>query len=218
MFYEAVLRLRQRDGTHLRASYFIEAAEKEGLAPRMDLRALELALDLMSRHPKLKLAVNVSGLTVGDATWLATWQQAGERHADLSRRLIVEITETAMIDDLGRLTAFVRRLRDGGTQVAIDDFGTGYTSFRHLRTLEVDILKIDSTFVSGLTGSQGSRDRAIVAAMIAMADALDLTTVVEGVDSEAVANLLEEAGATYLQGYLYGQPSPPQDFANQDFT
>lgn len=208
-FYEALLRLRRRDGTLVAAADFIEEAEQLGLAKLLDLRALERALALLSTHPRLKLSLNVSSLTLGDRDWIATLETSAANDASLAPRLTVEITETAMIHDLYGVRAFVELLRKIGCRTAIDDFGTGYTSFRHLKTLPIDMLKIDGMFVNDLPNDH--RGRVIVGSMIEMAKGLGLETVAEWVRDRETAEFLKAAGATYLQGFFYANPETPEE-------
>jgi len=208
-FYEALLRLCRRDGTLITASDFIEEAEQLGLARLVDKRALELGLALMAEHPQLRLSINISSLTAGDEDWIQTLETFTEKRPDILARLIVEMTETAMVHDFDAAAVFLDRLRALGCKVAIDDFGAGYTSFRHLKLLNVDILKIDGAFVAEL-GSD-PQARTLVKSIIEMAAALGLETVAEWVGDEETAAFLEAAGATYLQGYLYGHPMGVED-------
>ncbi|MGE0023480.1 MAG: EAL domain-containing protein, partial [Hyphomicrobium sp.] len=130
---------------------------------------------------------------------------------DIADRLTVEMTETAMIHDFDAAKAFFDLLREIGCKIAIDDFGAGYTSFRHLKSLNVDMLKIDGALVENL--KDDSRGRALVKSMIEMAGALGLETVAEWVGDEEAAAFLEAAGVTYLQGYLFGEPVPAEELA-----
>jgi EAL domain-containing protein (putative c-di-GMP-specific phosphodiesterase class I) len=196
--------LKQPDGTLLAAADFIEEAETLGLARPLDRRALELALDLLAAHPALKLSLNISSLTAGDKDWLATLEAASARHPGLTERLTVEITETAMIHDLDEIASFVDLLRASGCKVAIDDFGAGYTSFRHLKSLHVDMLKIDGMFMSNLPNDHQAR--VLVKTMIEIAQAFGLETVAEWVSDEETAIFLRSVGITYLQGFLHGSP------------
>lgn len=203
-FYEGLLRLRRRDGTLIPASDFIEEAEQLGLARLVDKRALELGLKLLADHRQLKLSLNISSLTTGDEDWIATLRALTEGRPDIMARLTVEMTETAMIHDFEAAAVFLDGLRALGCKVAIDDFGAGYTSFRHLKALNVDVLKIDGAFVTNLRDDPQAR--VLVKSMIEMAGGIGLETVAEWVGDEEAAAFLEAAGATYLQGYLYGQP------------
>lgn len=208
-FYEALLRLRRRDGTLIAASDFVEDAEKLGLARRIDRRALELGLKLLVDHPQLRLSINISSLTIGDEDWFQALQAITQGRRDILERLIVEMTETAMIHDFDAAGVFFERLRAIGCKVAIDDFGAGYTSIRHLRSLKVDMLKIDGALVADLPSDP--QGRVLVKSVIEMAHALGLETVAEWVSTEEEAAFLEAAGVTYFQGYLFGQPTTPEE-------
>jgi EAL domain-containing protein (putative c-di-GMP-specific phosphodiesterase class I) len=126
-------------------------------------------------------------------------------HAGVAERLTVEITESAVIHDIDETRGFVVRVKNLGCRIAIDDFGAGYTSFRKLRKLGVDIVKIDGAFVQDIMHSEG--DRAFVRTLIDLAKRLKLNTVAEGVQDEAAAKMLEAWGCDYLQGALVGLAS-----------
>src|SRR5690606_34393403 len=123
----------------------------------------------------------------------------------VAERLIVEITETAAIHDIGETRGFVARVKDLGCRIAIDDFGAGYTSFRNLRELGVDIVKIDGAFVRNLTTSDD--DRAFVQTLLELAHRLGLKAVAEWVQDEDAAAMLRNWGCNYLQGALVGLAS-----------
>lgn len=204
-FYEGLLRLRRHDGTLVSAGDLILQAEKLGLAPLLDRRSLELAGILLTRHPRLQMSLNASSLTAHDDNWMAALRKLTTNTPGLADRLTVEITETAMIHDFERVAAFVDAIRALGCRAAIDDFGAGYTSFRHLKTLKIDMLKIDGAFITDLPNDHQSR--VIAKTMLEMARALGLETVAEWVGNEEAASFLRKAGANYLQGYLYGEPA-----------
>lgn len=203
-FYEGLLRIRDPDGTLIPAAVFVEEAEALGLVRRIDRRALELGIALLAAHPALTLAINISSLTAGDEDWTAALERLAAGRTDIYPRLIVEVTETAMIRDFEAAAAFLARLRTLGCRIALDDFGAGHTSFRHLRSLDIDLLKIDASLIAGLPDD--ARGRALVTSILDMAAALGLETVAECVADEAAARFLEAAGTTYLQGFLLGPP------------
>lgn len=212
-FYEGLLRLKRRDGTLIPASDFVEDAEKLGLARLVDRRALELGLALLVAHPQLRLSINISSLTIGDEDWIQALHSITQGRRDVPERLIVEMTETAMIHDFDAAGVFFERLRALGCKVAIDDFGAGYTSIRHLRSLKVDMLKIDGALVADLPSDP--QGRVLVKSVIEMAHALGLDTVAEWVSSEEEAAFLEAAGVTYFQGYLFGQPVTAEELTEK---
>ncbi len=123
-------------------------------------------------------------------------------HSGVAERLIVEMTESAAIQDIDETRGFVERVKDLGCRIAIDDFGAGYTSFRNLRKLGVDIVKIDGAFVHDMMRSED--DSAFVRTLIDLARRLKLTTVAEWVQDEAAAGTLQAWGRDYLQGHAPG--------------
>ncbi len=120
------------------------------------------------------------------------------------QRLIIEITETAAIQDLDQSIKFVDTLRELGCRVAIDDFGAGYTSFRNLKLLNVDMVKIDGAFVKDL--ADDTSDQIFIRTMIELAQTFGMETVAEWVGDEEPPSYLKNAGITYLQGFYYGLP------------
>jgi diguanylate cyclase (GGDEF)-like protein len=201
-FYECLMRIRQSDGSLAMAQEVIPVAERLGLVRLLDHRVLELLVSEMSAVPDLHASVNVSPTSFTDPDWWTTLGGLLRTHSDVAQRLTVEITETTVIHDIDDTRGFVSRVRDLGCKIAIDDFGSGFTSFRNLRKLGVDILKIDGAFVKNLTRSED--DRAFVSALIDLAKRLGIKTVAEWVQDEASAALLTNWGCDYLQGVLCG--------------
>ncbi len=118
--------------------------------------------------------------------------------------MMVEITETTAIADIDESIIFVNSLKELGCRVAIDDFGAGYSSFRNLKLLDFDLVKIDGSFVKNLPNSQ--EDRILVRALVDLARNFGMETVAEWVTDEATAELAEQAGVSYLQGFHLGEP------------
>lgn len=203
-WHEALARLRDRDGATHSISTYVDAAEKLGLIHLLDRRVLELVIAALATHPDARIAVNISAETMGDAEWREHLVATFRKRAGIAGRLLVEITETAAPGDLAEAAEFVAALQAAGVRVAIDDFGAGQTSFRALRALGVDLVKIDGDFIMDLAKS--AEDRAFVRAITALARDIGFTTVAERVEDTATAALLKEMGADFLQGDLYGTP------------
>jgi diguanylate cyclase (GGDEF)-like protein len=204
-FYECLMRVRRTDGTLLGASDVVPVAERLGLVRFLDHRVLELVVSELAAAPALQASVNVSPASTTDPDWWAGLDSLLRTHAGVSERLIVEITESAAIHDVDETRGFVARVKDLGCRIAIDDFGAGYTSFRNLRKLGVDIVKIDGAFVENLIRSED--DRAFVRTLIDLARRLGLATVAEWVQDEHTAKTLEAWGCEYLQGAHVGLAS-----------
>jgi EAL domain-containing protein (putative c-di-GMP-specific phosphodiesterase class I) len=204
-FYECLMRVRRSDGSLLGANDVIPVAERLGLVRLLDHRVLELVVEELAAAPSLQASVNVSPGSTTDPDWWAGLGSLLRAHAEVAERLIVEITESAAIHDIDETRGFVARVKDLGCRIAIDDFGAGYTSFRNLRKLGVDIVKIDGAFVQNILRSED--DRAFVHTLIDLGKRLKLATVAEWVQEERAAKMLEEWGCDYLQGALVGLAS-----------
>jgi diguanylate cyclase (GGDEF)-like protein len=196
-FHECLMRIKRADGTLAPASEVIPIAERLGL-----VRVIELLISEMSAVPELRASVNVSPASTTDPDWWTALGALLRANAGVAGRLTVEITESAAIHDMDDTRGFVARVKDLGCRIAIDDFGSGYTSFRNLRKLGADILKIDGAFVQHMMRSDD--DRAVVQALVGLAKRLGLEVVAEWVQDEASANLLASWGCDYLQGELIG--------------
>jgi diguanylate cyclase (GGDEF)-like protein len=212
VFHECLLRIRKSDGSLVPASEILPVAERLGLARLLDQRVLELLIAEMAAHPQLHASLNVSASSTTDPDWWSRLEALLRLHPSAAGRLIVEITETTAIHDVDNARGFVRRVKDLGARIAIDDFGAGYTSFRNLRELGVDLIKIDGAFVQNIARSED--DRTFVRTMIDLARGLKLKTVAEWVQNEQSAAILEAWGCDYLQGEYIGLASLERPDAN----
>ncbi len=187
---------------------FVALAERNGMAAALGDHVRDLVLtDLNSgRLPTWSVAVNVSGVELGDTGFSDRVLDMCEQHGADPARLTVEVTETAIARDLGHAAEALRRLRAAGFQIAIDDFGTGHASLEYLASLPCDVVKIDRRFTSGLDTDE--RCVAIVQGVIGMSHALGLTVVAEGVETPAQRDRLVELGCEEAQGDLFGRPVP----------
>jgi diguanylate cyclase (GGDEF)-like protein len=204
-FYECLVRMEQDDGRILLAPDIVPVAEKLGLIRLVDHRVLELVVAELAASPGVQLSLNISPDTTMDPDWWASIESLMRAHPGVGERMIVEITETVAIQDVDDVRGFVTRLKNFGSRIAIDDFGAGYTSFRNLRKLGVDIVKIDGAFVQNIARS--ADDRAFVQTLIDLARRLQIKTVAEWVQDEEAAAMLRDWGCDYIQGRLIGLAS-----------
>jgi diguanylate cyclase (GGDEF)-like protein len=202
--HEALVRLREPSGVLVPAGVFMSAIESLGLIRRVDRRVLELLAREFEADAEVELAVNVSGLTVTDASWLRALRAAVLANPSMAKRLVVEITETAAMRDLDESVRFVAALREMGARVALDDFGAGNTSFRHLKALGVDLVKIDGSFVRGLAAN--ADNQLFIRALVDLATGFGAQVVAECVESEEDAAAIKRFGVHFLQGWHYGRP------------
>ena len=158
-------------------------------------------------HPQeklLTLSVNISARSLLDLALSDRVASAIKTHQVQASNLYLEITETALIDDIELATTCINKLESLGVRMAIDDFGTGYSSLRYLKNLQVGVLKIDRSFTDGLSVDHG--DGVIVKAVIDMANALNMAVVAEGIETQHQLDVLKGLGCEYGQGYLFGRP------------
>jgi diguanylate cyclase (GGDEF)-like protein len=208
IYWEALLRLRSADGELIGPARIIPVAEKIGLIAEVDQRVLELALGRMMEEPDLRLSVNVSAATLHAPQWIDQFAATLAAHPGTAQRLIVEIIETLAITDLDVTAGIFKSMKALGVKVAMDDFGAGHTSFRSLRGLGVDIVKIDGVFVQNIARSLD--DRFFVRTLLELARHLDIKTVAEWVEDAEAMRILTDWGIDYLQGHYLGRAEVPE--------
>ncbi len=211
--FEALSRWRHPSDGMLAPGRWIGIAEASTMAVAFGDHVLASALvqarawrDLGLLGPR-RIAVNISARQLARPDFAHRVAAALEAAGVPGTALCVEVTETAILQDLDSGIANLRAVRALGVSVAIDDFGTGYSSLAYLRRLPVDVLKIDQSFIDGL-GSEHT-GVAIVASVIDLAHALGLTVVAEGVETTEHLSVLYELGCDRAQGYLFSRPVPP---------
>ncbi len=207
---EALVRWRHPERGLIPPGMFIPTAEETGLIAPMTAFVLRQALTDFAALGDLSVAINVSARQLIDAAFPA---EVAAMMADTGidpNRVTLEITETAVLADPESSLVILHQLRDQGITLALDDFGTGYSALAHLQQLPVGCVKIDRSFVDGITAS--STDRALVQAVAGLAAALNLRLVAEGVESEAQAAVLRTMDCPSAQGFLYARPLPYGEF------
>ena len=204
-YFECLLRMRDEQGDIIAAANFVTTLEELGLIGMIDRYVLEKTFEELATYPEVRLGLNVSGLTVCDPSWLQLLTSLLHRRADLAPRLVVEITETAALGDIMQSARFVDTLRQLGCRVALDDFGAGHTSLRHLRSLPVQIVKIDGSLIRQVTSR--SHHLVFLRHLLGLAETCGLITVAESVESAEEAELLRNEGVARLQGYFIGRPT-----------
>jgi diguanylate cyclase (GGDEF)-like protein len=210
--YEALVRMFDSDGKPVAAAAFVPAIEQLGLAYELDSRVLEMALKELEAAPNLTLAINVSGLTAIHADWPDYVRARLQESRQIAERLIVEITETAPIVDVSETRRFIDTLVELGARASLDDFGAGSTSIRHLRSLDLSIMKIDKELLNKVT--EHKEQQHLVKMLIELARGLGLQTIAEGVEDEATAAWLrDEAKVDMMQGYYFGRPALEKPWA-----
>jgi diguanylate cyclase (GGDEF)-like protein len=199
-----------RDGALVSPAVFVPLAEQCGLVSllgRHILRTACLAAAEWNRSGALTLSVNLSAVQLESADLVDEVREALAESGLSPERLVLEITETVLMRDHDLVGPRLAALRDLGARVALDDFGTGYSSLGYLQKLPVDIVKIDRAFVRDV--HRGARQSALAAAVMTLAEALDLDVIAEGIEQEDQARVLRELGCSLGQGFLYRPALPP---------
>lgn len=204
---ETLIRWPLRNGEFVDPGDFVPVAEASGLSSELDDYVLTAACSQIAewqeRFSSFRIAVNLSALKLHHRGIFDRLRELFATTGARAEHLELEITESALITDFEAASGWLRAVREMGVTVALDDFGTGYSSLAYLRRLPLDAIKIDRTFVAGLE-ADGS-NVAIVRAMVAMAKAMDLRVVAEGVETARQAEILTRLGCDALQGFLYSE-------------
>ena len=209
--FEALARWDHEERGPISPVEFIPVAEESGLIVSLGRWALDAAAQTLVDWDKqvgkklpLYVAVNLSAIQIARDDMSAAVGNALKSSGLEGRRLTLELTESAIIQDPIRATKVLETLKAFDARVAMDDFGTGYTSLSYLQRLPIDMLKIDRSFVTGMLADRDSV--AIIRAVLSLADALGMATTAEGVESEELAKALTELGCSHGQGFFFAKP------------
>jgi diguanylate cyclase (GGDEF)-like protein/PAS domain S-box-containing protein len=215
---EALVRWRRPDGTLVPPGEFVPIAEETGLIRPMGRWVLHEACRQLARWRSdlpqaagLAMSVNISARQLQDASIVEDVESALRETGLDAGSLILELTESAVVETFEDALATLQRLRWMSVQLAMDDFGTGYSSLSSLSRLPLDILKIDQSFVARL--DQDAEGRAVVYAIVSLATALGVRVTGEGIETASQLSTLVELGCNHGQGFLLGRPAPPDELA-----
>jgi EAL domain-containing protein (putative c-di-GMP-specific phosphodiesterase class I) len=203
-FYEGLIRVPDDAGKIIPAAKFIDRIERNSLGRMVDCCALQAGLAELTAQPWLRLSINASPLSIVDPLWQATLRYGLEEDARLAERLIIEVTETTEVADMAQFAQDVNAVRQQGVSFALDDFGAGYTSFRILKEVRFDIIKIDGHFIRDIHTNRDNQ--ALTKALIDIAGHFEMMAVAEAVEKQEEMAFLREMNVDCQQGYLFGRP------------
>ena len=209
--FEALLRWKNAEHGNISPAKFIPLAEDTRLIVPIGEWVLGEACKEATRWPEhVKVAVNVSGEQLLDPHFSSVVVNALSSSGLPAHRLEIEVTETIFVRDATTTRATLEEIMALGCSIALDDFGTGYSSLGYLRKMQFSTIKIDRTFVQG--AAKDSRESlAIIRAVVAMADSLDMSTTAEGVETAEEAKLITELGCKKIQGFYFGRPMAAEE-------
>lgn len=209
-FYEGLIRILDATGRVIPAREFIGAVELHPVGRMIDCLALEMGIAALRTTPSLRLAINMSARSIGFARWQRSLDDGLRADPTVGERLILEISEASAMVMPDIVQVFMADLQRRGISFAIDDFGAGFTSFRHLRDMDFDILKIDGQFIRDV--ATNADNQVLTEALSSIARHFGMLTVAESVESGEDAAWLADAGIDCLQGYHFGAPTRSPEF------
>jgi diguanylate cyclase (GGDEF)-like protein len=212
--YEVLVRLRGEDGGVISPGQFIPAAEKNGLMSMVDRWVLNetlVWLELNKEHAKRVdfITVNLSGASLNDLRFAEDALAIIKEHRQLASKICFEVTESVALFDLKATLRFVEQTKSFGCKLALDDFGAGYTSFKYLKDIPSDILKIDGSYVRGINKSVANH--AIVKAITDLTHEMGMKCVAEWIEDIPTIRTLQRLGMDYGQGFGMSRPMPMDD-------
>lgn len=218
---EALVRWKINGVYYLYPMEFIPTLERNGFIVELDMYMFEAAakkLREMIDEDKMviPISVNFSRHHLHNENFVNELTEIADRYFVPHRFLEVEITESALFDNIEKMRRLIDQVHEAGFSISIDDFGSGYSSFNQLVDLNVDILKLDKGFFSDMS-HQGRRE-IIISSVLDMARKLKITTVAEGIEEEAQIRMLQKMGCDIVQGYYYSKPKPAQEIIEEFLT
>jgi EAL domain-containing protein (putative c-di-GMP-specific phosphodiesterase class I) len=207
---EALVRWRHPEKGIISPDRFIKVAELTGLIIPLGKWVMRTACAQAAKWRddpvlgQIEVAVNVSALQLKSGTLVEDILQILEETGLAPQRLVVELTESAFVQDDGLNASIMHRLKEAGIKLAIDDFGTGYSCLSYLRDIPGDYLKVDRSFVMELPGD--NKAEAVIKAIVSLGKSLDYRVIAEGVETEAQATFLKNIGSDIAQGFLFSRP------------
>ena len=212
--FEALARMRDKEGNLISPGDFIPVAEKTGLVDQIDSCVFDQAVkflgDVMNETlSSITMSCNVSVRHLMKNNFIEEVRTTLDKYGVPPQCIEIEITESIMIDSTDKALNTITELKNMGIKIAIDDFGTGYSSLSYLNSLPSDILKIDKSFIDVMNDSESSKQ--YVAMIVSIGHIMNLKVISEGVESEDQVDTLKEIDCDFIQGFIWGRPMPAEE-------
>lgn len=207
--WEMLLRIQAEDGSMIPVGKFLAAAERNGMMSNVDRWVLKTVLEWIDTHVSRLgrtqfICMNLSGASLNDARFVADACAMLSHHPRAAKAVCLEVTESVALADFRASRTFIERVKALGARVALDDFGAGYTSFAYLKELPADALKLDGSFVRGITSHPANHS--IVQAIVELSKNLGMQSIAEWAEDAAMVRSLVEMGADHIQGFAIATP------------
>lgn len=211
MHFEILMRMRDQDNNLMSPGIFMPAVERYNLANLIDKEVFQRTIHWLEEHPQAlerlgRCSINLSGQSMSDIDFIDFLIRLLQSTTVPLNKICIEITETAAVNNMQQATEFFTRLKDLGCKIALDDFGSGLSSFAYLKTLPIDIVKIDGSFVRDVHTSE--MNHILVESINDLAKKMGKQTVAEYVENKEILACLKELKVDYAQGYLFSVPTP----------
>ncbi|MBD0788364.1 EAL domain-containing protein [Vibrio sp. Y2-5] len=205
--FEALVRW-ELENKNISPAEFISVAEEHGLIVELGQLILKMSIealaDMNKTHPSISISINVSVIQLEDDDFISYLQFIMNKYSVNPANVHLEITETAMISNITKLTNRIIQAKEAGVMISVDDFGTGFSSIAVLRNLKIDYIKIDKSYIDNICSCD--KDKSIVSAVTKMAHTIGTNVVAEGIETDDQLALIGQSGIDFYQGYLFSKP------------
>lgn len=202
--YEALVRLKQKDGTFLPPFKFLDISKKSSLYHKITNTMVEQVIKTAREYPKYRFSINISMIDIKNRKIMENLFKLFDENKDVASRIDIELLESENLEDIQLVKSFIDKLKEYDSQILIDDFGTGYSNFSYFADLDVNVIKIDGSIVKEILTNE--KKLHMFKSIKNFAKGMSMKTVSEFVETKEIAQTLRELGTTYAQGYYFSAP------------
>ncbi len=210
LYFEALVRLKDDDGTIIYPNSFLELIKNTYLYAKLSKKVLEYNVDILRKYKNIKVSVNLSPSDLINETLI---KDAISLEEHIVKRLKFEILETEEIKNYDKVLDNLKRLKEKGFQISIDDFGSGYSNFKYLLNLDIDFIKIDANLIKNINESKKSQE--LVKAIVLFAKNNSISTIAEFIENEKILETVKKLGVEYGQGYYFSKPKTIEEILEE---